>query len=117
MNDTTLTVQRPWGRFIVLDRGDRHQLKLLVVDPWQRLSLQRHFHRAEHWHVLSGSAVAELAQGPLALSVGDSVDIAVQVWHRLGNAGPSALVVVEAQHGTYLGEDDIERADSVAGMP
>lgn len=113
MTKTTGPVHRHWGHFIVLHRGDRHQVKLLVVEPWQRLSMQRHLHRAEHWHVVSGAGVVELAEGPRPLSLGDSVDIGVRAWHRLSNAGASPLLVIEVQHGDYLGEDDIERANGM----
>lgn len=106
-------IHRNWGHFIVLQRGDHHQVKLLVVEPWQRLSMQRHLHRAEHWHVVSGTGVLELAEGPRRLTVGDSVDIGVRAWHRLSNAGASPLLVIEVQLGDYLGEDDIERANDM----
>lgn len=100
---------RPWGHFEVLRETASYKLKLLVVQPGQRLSLQRHHHRAEHWHVVQGTAQVTLGDSALVLATGASIDIPALAWHRLANSGDEALVLIEVQRGRYFGEDDIER--------
>jgi mannose-6-phosphate isomerase len=100
---------RPWGSFSVLDDASTHKVKTLTVDPGQRLSYQRHEKRAEHWFVVSGVAKVTLDDKELTLHRGDYVDIPTMAWHRIENPGDEPLIFVEVQHGSYFGEDDIER--------
>jgi mannose-1-phosphate guanylyltransferase/mannose-6-phosphate isomerase len=107
--------ERPWGRYRVLDQGDGFQVKRIVVTPGERLSLQRHRHRDEHWIVVAGQGRVALDDAERPVSVGDHVHVARGAAHRLTNAGPDDLVLVEVQLGAYLGEDDIERLDDQYG--
>ena len=102
-------VYRPWGYYESVDAGPGYQVKRIVVNPGQALSLQRHRRRAEHWVVVSGSACVTRDDEVLALSANQSVYIPLGAKHRLENPGPAPLQVIEVQSGDYLGEDDIER--------
>lgn len=107
--------ERPWGNYTVLDEGDGYKVKRIVVNPGQRLTLQRHGRRAEHWVPVSGAGVAVINGAEIELVVGHAVDVPVGAIHR-AIAGPDApLVFVEVQRGGYLGEDDIERLDDDYG--
>jgi mannose-6-phosphate isomerase len=101
--------RRPWGSFHTLEEGPGYKVKRLVVLPGQRLSLQKHRHRAEHWVVVAGTAT--VTNGTRVLRVGRRACtvIARQAWHRIENRGRTPVVVIEVQHGAYLGEDDIIR--------
>ena len=101
---------RPWGHYVVLADTGTFKVKEIVVQPGQRLSMQRHQHRREHWHILGGAALVELAGQEQQLKKGDSVDIPPQTWHRLANTGSTNVSLIEIQTGGYFGEDDIERA-------
>jgi mannose-6-phosphate isomerase-like protein (cupin superfamily) len=101
--------RRPWGTFTVLGDGDDCKVKRLTVDPGQRLSYQRHQHRAEHWVVVSGQARVTLDGQDHDLGPGQSIDIPRGGAHRVSNPGPDELVFVEVQLGDYFGEDDIIR--------
>jgi mannose-1-phosphate guanylyltransferase/mannose-1-phosphate guanylyltransferase/mannose-6-phosphate isomerase len=109
------TVYRPWGHYTGIDLGETHQVKHLAVKPGQRLSLQTHAHRAEHWIVVSGTAHATRGDEEITLTECMSIDIPVGCAHRLANRGPEWLHVIEIQTGDYLGEDDIVRLDDVYG--
>ena len=104
------TTVRPWGHYKVLSETGTFKIKEIVVQPGQRLSLQRHQQRHEHWYLLHGVALVELAGQERRLGGGDSVDIPPNTWHRLANQGDTALALIEIQTGSYFGEDDIERA-------
>lgn len=108
-------VHRPWGYYESVDAGPGFQVKRLFVKPGGALSLQRHARRAEHWVVVSG--VARVTRGPEVSTLGpnESTFVPAGVTHRLENAGPEPLQVVEVQSGAYLGEDDIERLDDRYG--
>jgi len=107
--------ERPWGSYTVLDEGDGFKVKRIVVAPGQRLSLQRHAQRAEHWVAVSGVGVAVVDGAELPLAAGGAVDVPRGATHR-AVAGPDApLVFIEVQRGGYLGEDDIERLDDDYG--
>ena len=80
--------QRPWGFYRVLEDEADHKVKRIVVQPGMRLSLQRHWRRSEHWHVVSGRAIVTRDGEDLALAAGESVDIATGVAHRMMNPGP-----------------------------
>lgn len=83
--------------------------------PGQRLSLQRHQHRREHWFFVTGHAEVTLDEDLLVMSAGQAIDIAQGQWHRARNHGDSPLVFIEVQTGSYFGEDDIERRDDDYG--
>ncbi len=100
---------RPWGTFSTLEEGPGYKVKRLVVQPGQRLSLQKHRHRAEHWVVVSGRARIVTGTQHLTLGRKQCVVIPRQAWHRIENRGRHPVIIIEVQHGTYLGEDDIIR--------
>jgi mannose-1-phosphate guanylyltransferase / mannose-6-phosphate isomerase len=108
-------VQRPWGCFDSIDRGERFQVKRIVVQPGARLSLQLHHHRAEHWIVVRGTARVTRGEEEFLLGENESTYIPLGVRHRLENPGKLPLEVIEVQSGAYLGEDDIVRFDDVYG--
>jgi mannose-6-phosphate isomerase-like protein (cupin superfamily) len=100
---------RPWGRYDVLADEASHKVKRLTVDPGHRLSYQRHHRRAEHWFVVEGDALVTLDGVEHVVATGEAIDIPRGAAHRVENKGPVPLVLVEVQHGSYFGEDDIER--------
>jgi mannose-1-phosphate guanylyltransferase/mannose-1-phosphate guanylyltransferase/mannose-6-phosphate isomerase len=106
-------VYRPWGWYESIDDGDRYQVKHIMVRPGARLSLQKHFHRAEHWVVVSGTAEVEVEQTKRLLSENESIYVPVGAVHRLSNPGKVSLNLIEVQSGAYLGEDDIVRLEDV----
>jgi mannose-6-phosphate isomerase-like protein (cupin superfamily) len=101
--------RRPWGSFHTLEEGPEYKVKRLVILPGQRLSLQKHRHRAEHWVVVAGTATVTNGARILRLTRRACTVISRQAWHRIENRGRTPVVVIEVQHGTYLGEDDIVR--------
>lgn len=103
------TAYRPWGSYTVLEEGERYKIKRLTVLPGKRLSLQRHYHRSEHWVVVGGTAKVKVGDKELLLRPGESTFIPAGVVHRLENPGKVVLEIIETQIGEYLGEDDIER--------
>lgn len=108
-------VRRPWGFYQSLENDDGFQVKRIRVEPGQQLSLQRHQKRAEHWVVIEGVATVQVDERTVELNVGESIDIPLRAWHRLGNHGDEALEIIEVQLGSYLGEDDIERKEDDYG--
>lgn len=104
-------VHRPWGSYECLTKGDRFQVKRIVVRVGEQLSLQKHYHRAEHWVVVQGSAEIVLDNKSILLTENQSTYIPVGMVHRLKNPGKIDLVVIEVQSGPYLGEDDIVRLE------
>jgi len=100
---------RPWGRFESLARGDRFQVKRIVVKPGGVLSLQSHHHRAEHWIVVQGTAKVTIGDEVRLISENESVYVPLGARHRLENPGKLEMVLIEVQTGSYLGEDDIVR--------
>ncbi|WP_175710013.1 mannose-1-phosphate guanylyltransferase/mannose-6-phosphate isomerase [Burkholderia ambifaria] len=113
--DSHRKVHRPWGFYDSIDRGERFQVKHIVVSPGGRLSLQMHHHRAEHWVVVRGTALVTRGDEQLLLTENESAFIPVGVRHRLENPGKVPLEIIEVQSGTYLGEDDIVRFDDSYG--
>jgi mannose-1-phosphate guanylyltransferase/mannose-6-phosphate isomerase len=113
--DVEQCVFRPWGSYESLTSGDGFQVKRLIVNPGQQLSLQLHQHRAEHWVVVCGTAKVVNGDSELILSADQSTYIPLGVKHRLSNTGPEVLELIEVQSGSYLGEDDIIRFDDVYG--
>jgi len=108
-------VFRPWGSYDGVDRGERFQVKRIVVKPGGVLSLQMHHHRAEHWIVVSGTARITRGEEVFLLSENQSTFIPLGTTHRLENPGRVALEMIEVQSGSYLGEDDIVRFEDVYG--
>ncbi|MDR8396436.1 MULTISPECIES: mannose-1-phosphate guanylyltransferase/mannose-6-phosphate isomerase [Paraburkholderia] len=108
-------VRRPWGWYDSIDRGERFQVKRILVDPGASLSLQMHHHRAEHWTVVRGTAMVTRGDERFLLSENESTYIPVGVTHRLENPGRLPLEMIEVQSGSYLGEDDIVRFDDTYG--
>lgn len=109
----SLRVYRPWGYYQRLDLGGRYQVKRILVDPGQKLSLQSHHHRAEHWVVVQGTALVTRDKEELLLRENESVYLPLGCVHRLVNPGKIPLEIVEVQSGSYLGEDDIVRYEDV----
>jgi mannose-1-phosphate guanylyltransferase len=103
------TVHRPWGTYQIVDVGERHQVKRILVKPGEKLSVQMHHHRAEHWVVVSGTAKVQNGEQEILLIENESTYIPVGVVHALENPGKIPLELVEIQSGSYLGEDDIVR--------
>lgn len=106
-------VFRPWGWYEGIDEGERFQVKRIMVKPGEKLSLQMHHHRAEHWIVVSGTARVTRGDAVELLSENQSTYIPLGTSHRLENPGKIDLHMIEVQSGTYLGEDDIVRFEDV----
>jgi mannose-1-phosphate guanylyltransferase/mannose-6-phosphate isomerase len=104
-------VHRPWGYFESIDSGTNFQVKRLMVKPGQRISLQVHRQRAEHWVVVSGVARVTRGEEVFSLERNQSTYIPVGTKHRLENPGTEPLLIIEVQSGAYLGEDDIVRLE------
>jgi len=106
-------VYRPWGHYEGIDAGDRFQVKRITVKPGEKLSLQMHHHRAEHWVVVSGTARVTCGEKVSLLSENESTYIPIGMNHRLENPGKVPLHIIEVQSGSYLGEDDIVRFEDI----
>jgi mannose-1-phosphate guanylyltransferase/mannose-6-phosphate isomerase len=106
---------RPWGFYESLIQGDRFQVKRIVVSPGRQLSLQSHFHRAEHWIVVNGTARVTRDAEILIVRENENVYLPLGCVHRLENPGRIPLTLIEVQSGAYLGEDDIVRLEDVYG--
>jgi mannose-1-phosphate guanylyltransferase/mannose-6-phosphate isomerase len=106
---------RPWGFYESLIAGDRFQVKRIVVKPGEKLSLQKHFHRAEHWVVVAGTALVMRDGEEVMLRENESIYLPLGTVHRLENPGRIALTLIEVQSGSYLGEDDIVRIEDTYG--
>ena len=106
---------RPWGFYESLTLSERFQVKRIVVKPSSQLSLQKHFHRAEHWIVVAGTALVHRDGEDILLRENESVYLPLGSVHRLENPGKIPLVLIEVQVGAYLGEDDIVRFDDTYG--
>lgn len=111
--DIPTTVYRPWGSYTVLTDGDGYKMKKLVVNPGEKLSLQLHYHRSEHWIVTSGTALVSNDDRKILLETNQSTFIPVGSKHRLENPGKIPLEVIEVQSGIYLEEDDIVRFEDI----
>ncbi len=104
-----VTAHRPWGTYTILDESDGYKVKRIVVKPGKRLSLQKHHHRSEHWIVVSGTATVTRGDETYLVCANESTYIPMGELHRLENVGKIPLVMIEAQVGEYVGEDDIVR--------
>lgn len=107
--------RRPWGGYETLAEGAGYKVKRLVVEPGHRISLQRHRFRAEHWVVVTGLPRIIVGGQVRRLRPRGTVDLPRGVWHRIENVGRRAVVIIEVQHGSYLGEDDIVRREDDYG--
>lgn len=108
-------IYRPWGYYETVALGERFQVKRILVKPGHRLSEQMHYHRAEHWVVVKGTAKVSCGERSFILSEDESTYIPITRVHRLENPGKVPLELIEVQSGTYLGEDDIVRFDDAYG--
>ncbi len=108
-------VYRPWGSYETLEMGQRYQVKRIVVNPGAILSLQKHFHRSEHWVVVQGTGKVTRDDEEILLSENQYVYLPLGCVHRIENPGKIPLIFIEVQVGSYLGEDDIVRLQDVYG--
>jgi mannose-1-phosphate guanylyltransferase/mannose-6-phosphate isomerase len=108
-------VLRPWGKFDSIDFGNKDQVKRITVNPGQKLSTQKHFHRAEHWVVVNGTAEVTKDNETHFLTENESIYLPIGCVHALYNPGKIPLELIEVQTGSYLGEDDIVRFEDVYG--
>ncbi len=108
-------IYRPWGHYLSVAEDRRWQLKLIEVKPGEKLSLQMHHHRSEHWVVVNGTAKVELDRESKVLTENQSVYIPLGAKHRLSNPGKIPLILIEVQSGSYVGEDDIVRFEDKYG--
>ena len=109
----TLSVHRPWGYYQSIHAGDRFQVKRITVNPGAKLSLQKHFHRAEHWVVVNGTAIVTRDDEETLVRENESIFVPLGCMHRLENPGKVPLNLIEVQSGAYLGEDDIVRMQDI----
>lgn len=106
---------RPWGFFENIKQDEGFQIKRIVVNPKQRLSLQYHNQRSEHWIVVRGSIITDIGEDKKTLFTNDSLYIPKGVKHRIQNVCDDVAVLIEVQVGNYLGEDDIVRLEDDYG--
>ncbi|MDQ8729779.1 mannose-1-phosphate guanylyltransferase/mannose-6-phosphate isomerase [Bradyrhizobium sp. LHD-71] len=109
----TPAVHRPWGYYQSVHSGERFQVKRITVNPGAKLSLQMHYHRAEHWIVVNGTALVTRDDETVLLRENESIFVPLGCTHRLENPGKMPLNLIEVQSGPYLGEDDIVRIEDV----
>jgi mannose-1-phosphate guanylyltransferase / mannose-6-phosphate isomerase len=107
--------KRPWGEYTVLKEGEGFKVKSIVVNPGQKLSLQLHHKRAEHWVIVQGEALMTLDSKEFVLKTNENIYIPKETKHRIENPGKLPIEFIEVQTGDYLGEDDIERFDDIYG--
>ncbi|HSI39673.1 MAG TPA: mannose-1-phosphate guanylyltransferase/mannose-6-phosphate isomerase [Xanthobacteraceae bacterium] len=108
-----MKAHRPWGTYQTICRGERFHVKKIVVEPGQALSLQKHYHRAEHWVVVKGTALVTVGDKVNEVHETEAAYLPIGVVHRLANPGKITLELIEVQTGSYLGEDDIIRIEDV----
>lgn len=109
-----MITDRPWGTFEVLREENNYKVKVLTVNPNEKLSLQYHRHRSEHWVVVEGTALVQIGDKEFTLNVNESTYVPIKQKHRLSNPDFwKPLKVIEVQSGEYLGEDDIVRLEDV----
>ncbi len=109
------TMYRPWGSYTILAEGKGYKVKRITIKPGAKLSLQMHYHRSEHWTVISGTGKLTLDDKVVIFKENESTYIPIAVKHRLENPGQIPLSIIEVQNGRYLGEDDIVRFDDEYG--
>ncbi len=109
------TTYRPWGSYTILEDGPRYKIKRIVVNRGERLSLQMHYHRSEHWVVIKGTARVQIGEIEKHVHENESVYIPKSTLHRLENPGKVPLEIIEVQNGEYVEEDDIVRLSDQYG--
>ena len=107
--DESITRTPPWGTVTVLEEGPRYRINRIVIKPGQHMSTQMHYHRSEHWVVVSGTARVTFNGEQKLLKQKESTYVPMNTAHRLENPGVIDLVLIEVQNGEYLGDDDIVR--------
>lgn len=107
------TVIRPWGSYTILEEGTGYKVKKIVVNPHERLSLQLHHKRSEHWVVIQGTATATVGEDTRLYGAHQTIDVPVETKHRLENSTSEVLEIIEVQSGSYLAEDDIVRFEDM----
>jgi mannose-1-phosphate guanylyltransferase/mannose-6-phosphate isomerase len=110
-----LTTYRPWGSYTLLEEGERYKIKRIVVNPCEKLSLQKHYHRSEHWVVVKGTAKVTIGDREVFIHENESAFVPKSTLHKLENPGKVPLEIIEVQNGEYVGEDDIVRVDDMYG--
>ena len=110
-----MTETRPWGSFTILDEGDGFKVKRISVKSGEKLSLQYHHHRSEHWTVVQGEATVTIGEITKLVKINESVYIPLKEKHALANEGEELMQLIEVQLGDYLGEDDIVRLEDRYG--
>jgi mannose-1-phosphate guanylyltransferase/mannose-6-phosphate isomerase len=110
-----VTTYRPWGSYTVLEEGERYKIKRVVVNPGEKLSLQKHYHRSEHWVVVKGTARVTIGNREIIIHENESAYVPKSTLHRLENPGKVPLEIIEVQNGEYVGEDDIVRVEDYYG--
>ena len=110
-----VTTYRPWGSYTILETGPRYKIKRIVVNPGEKLSLQKHYHRSEHWVVVRGTARVTIGDGEIYIHENESVYVPKSTLHRLENPGKIPVEIIEVQNGEYVEEDDIVRFDDHYG--
>lgn len=113
--DAHLTTRRPWGSYTVLEEAKRYKIKRICVQPLAKLSLQLHYHRSEHWIVVTGTAKVTINDKEMIVHEGESIFVPKSAIHRMENPGKVDLEMIEVQVGEYLGEDDIVRLEDIYG--
>jgi mannose-1-phosphate guanylyltransferase/mannose-6-phosphate isomerase len=108
-------VYRPWGNYDSIDEGKRFKVKRITVKPGEKLSVQMHYHRAEHWVVVTGTALVRVGDSEKLVTENESIFIPIGGVHSLENPGKVPLELIEVQTGSYLGEDDIVRFEDRYG--
>ncbi|MBU1290939.1 mannose-1-phosphate guanylyltransferase/mannose-6-phosphate isomerase, partial [bacterium] len=113
--DEHVTTHRPWGSYTVLEEGPRYKIKRIAVNPLEKLSLQMHYHRSEHWVVVKGTAKVTIGDKEMFVHENESAYVPKSTLHRLENPCKDLLEIIEVQNGDYVGEDDIVRYEDVYG--
>ncbi|KJR42176.1 mannose-1-phosphate guanyltransferase [Candidatus Magnetoovum chiemensis] len=108
-----VTIYRPWGSYTILEKGPRYQIKRVVVNPGEKLSLQMHYHRSEHWVIVRGTATVTIEDKVAFVHENESAFVPKSTKHRLENPGKIPLEIIEVQNGEYVSEDDIIRFDDI----
>ncbi|GCA76241.1 alginate biosynthesis protein AlgA [Microcystis aeruginosa NIES-2520] len=109
--DIEMTRTPPWGTVTVLEEGPRYRINRIVIKPGHQMSTQMHYHRSEHWIVVSGTARVICDEKETLLKQKESTYVPMNTRHRVENPGSIPLVMIEVQNGEYLGDDDIHRFD------
>jgi mannose-6-phosphate isomerase len=109
--DIEMTRTPPWGTVTVLEEGPRYRINRIVIKPGHQMSTQMHYHRSEHWIVVSGTARVICDEKETLLKQKASTAVPMNTRHRVENPGSIPLVMIEVQNGEYLGDDDIHRFD------